>query len=98
MRLRRTTSHENGVQSSVEERSQPVNLCYKQPRLAIAWRSAHGGTPIPRYRLTRAGIGTTFGRTWKREGRMTAFVTDLRRSNRLAVEALCKLWLSGDVD
>ena len=57
-----------------------------------------GGTPIPRYRLTRAGIGTTFGRTWKREGRMTAFVTDLRRSNRLAMEASCKLWWSGDVD
>ena len=29
---------------------------------------------------------------------MREFVTDLRRSNRLAMEASCNLWLNGDVD
>jgi hypothetical protein len=38
---------------------------------------------IPLDRLTRAGKGITFCRTWKQEGRMAVSVTDLRRSNRL---------------
>src|SRR5579862_4842358 len=40
-------------------------------------------TQIPSIRLTRAGKGTTFCRTRKREGRMTVSAPDLRRSNRL---------------
>src|ERR1700730_13983891 len=40
-------------------------------------------TQIPPIRLTRAGKGTTFCRTRKREGRMTVSAPDLRRSNRL---------------
>jgi hypothetical protein len=47
---------------------------------------------IPRKRLTRAGKGTTVCRTRKREGRIAVSVTDLRRSQRLAKEALCKPW------
>jgi hypothetical protein len=47
---------------------------------------------IPLIRLTRVGKGTTFCRTWKQEGRIAVSGTDLRRSNRLLMEALWKPW------
>src|SRR5215475_11637159 len=47
---------------------------------------------IPLIRLTRVGKGTIFCRTWKQEGRIAVSVTDLWRSNRLPMEALCKPW------
>jgi len=47
--------------------------------------------PIPSIRLTRARKGTTICRTRKREGRMTVSAPDLRRSNRLRMEASWKL-------
>ena len=88
MRLRRTTEHENEVQGNTEVTGQ-----------SVVQASVDGGclevgfsvmTPIPSIRLTRAGTGTTFCRTRKREGRMAGAARDLRRSNRLPREASCK--------
>src|SRR5215467_11804085 len=55
-------------------------------------------TQIPPMRLTRAGKGTTFCRTRKREGRMTVSAPDLRRSSRLrrrlyANSGRTRLWI-----
>jgi hypothetical protein len=83
MRLRRTTWDENAVQSSCgEEAGQPViQATLESDCLKVGTNSVT--TQIPLRRLTRAGKGTTFCRTRKREGRIAVFVPDQRRSNRL---------------
>jgi len=63
MRRWRATKHENRVQRAWVRRR--VSLCYKQPWMAVAWRSESPRTSIPSVRLTRAGKGTTFCRTHK---------------------------------
>src|ERR1022692_1262929 len=95
----RTTEHENGVSKEGSAKAGSVCVvqafvvgdCLKVVSFAVT-------TQIALTRLTRVGKGTTFCRTRKREGRMTVSVTDLRRSNRLPMEVLCKLWWNADVD
>ncbi len=83
MRRRRTTSHENGVrQAGSGGGSVPCGTSMRGGRL-LKGRFNSVTTQIPQTRLTRAGKGITFCRTWKQEGRMTVSATDLRRSNRL---------------
>src|ERR1700730_17871974 len=81
MRRWRTTEHENGFQQEEAGSVCVVQALVVSDCLKVVLKLAT--TQIPQIRLTRAGEGTTFCRTWKQEGRMTLSVTDLRRSNRL---------------
>ena len=81
MRRWRTTEHENGFQQEEAGSVCVVQALVVSDCLKVVLKLAT--TQIPQIRLTRAGEGTTFCRTWKQEGRMTVSVTDLRRSNRL---------------
>src|SRR6266436_7846028 len=96
MRRWRTTEHENGFQQEEAGSVSVVQALVVSDCLKVVLKLAT--TQIPLNRLTRVGKGTTFCRTRKWEGRMTVSVTDLRRSNRLPMEALCKLWWNADVD
>jgi hypothetical protein len=73
MRLRRTTKHENKLMFSEASTSQEGHSVIQASVVGDCLKvgSTYVMTQIPPIRLTRAGKGTTFCRTRKREGRMT---------------------------